>query len=118
MNETGELLRRYAQDASEEAFRELVERHVGLVYATALRKMSGDAAAAQDISQKVFADLARKAGSLPPDLRLAGWLYKHTCLKAAEAIRTESRRRNREQVAAEMNSLHQSDDAVWRDVAP
>ncbi len=117
-DDTGELLRLYSQNGCEEAFRELVERHVGLVYATALRKMSGDTAAAEDVSQRVFSDLARKARSLPVNVLLPGWLYRHTCLKSIEAIRAESRRRTREQIAAEMNALHHSEDAVWREVAP
>ncbi len=118
MNGTSELLQRYVENGSEDAFRQLVERHIGLVYATALRKMAGDAHAAQDVAQIVFSDLARKAHALPGDIVLAGWLYRHTCLKAAEAIRAESRRRIREQIAVEMKTLHDSDHPLWPDVAP
>jgi len=44
----------------------------------------------------VFADLARKARSLPSDVLLAGWLYRHTCFTAAKAVRAELRRQIRE----------------------
>ena len=118
MNETAELLRDFSQTGSERAFRELVNGHVDLVYATALRKAAGDSHLAQDITQTVFCDLARKAATLPPGVVLAGWLYRHTCLKSAETIRAERRRNAREQIAAEMNLLNASDDRLWRDVAP
>jgi DNA-directed RNA polymerase specialized sigma24 family protein len=58
-----ELLARYVRDGSEAAFTELVARHVGLVYATA-RRLVGNPAHAEEITQAVFVILARKAGSL------------------------------------------------------
>ena len=104
-NETRELLRRYVQEGSDEAFTRLVELNVALVYSVALRKGAGDVHFAKDISQIVFSDLARKASGFSPELVLAGWLYRHTCLKSAEALRSQHRRRVREQVAVTMNQL-------------
>jgi RNA polymerase sigma factor (sigma-70 family) len=89
-----------------------------MVYCAALRKVAGDVHLARDVAQTVFTDLARKARSLPRDVVLAGWLYRHACLKAVEAIRAESRRRVREQTAAEMKLLNNADDVLWRDVEP
>ena len=60
----GELLRHYVQDGSEDSFGELVQRHVDLVYSAALRQVHGDVHLAQDVSQCVFSDLARKARAL------------------------------------------------------
>jgi RNA polymerase sigma factor (sigma-70 family) len=91
-----ELLRRYVQTRSEEAFAELVRRHVNLVYSAALRQVKGDAHLAQDVAQTVFSDLARKAGSLTRRESLTGWLYASTHFAAAKIVRTETRRRNRE----------------------
>src|SRR5262245_41529124 len=98
MTESGQLLRKYVGQRDEQAFDELVKRHVDLVYSTALRQV-GDAHTAQDVAQTVFTDLARKASALPRDVVLGGWLYRHTCFTAAKALRTERRRQIREQEA-------------------
>ncbi len=116
--ETAELLRRYAATGCEIAFRELVKLHASLVYSTALRRVGGEVHLAQDVAQTVFCDLARKASSLPGDVVLAGWLYRHTCLKTAEAVRAENRRRLREHLATETHNMDQPDDSIWREVAP
>jgi len=59
------LLRAYVQENSEAAFQELVNRYIDLVFSTALRRVSGDRQLAEDVSQQVFTDFARKARSLP-----------------------------------------------------
>lgn len=116
MTEIRELLRAYTQEGCEQAFEALVARNVDLVYATALRRVNGDVHKAQDVAQIVFTDLARKARSLPPDVRLSGWLHRHTCFVASTLCRSEQRRLNREKIALEMQS-NSSDDA-WTQLAP
>src|SRR5260221_1415224 len=115
-----ELLRRYAEHRSENAFAELVQRHIDLVYSAALREAHGDSAQAEDITQAVFAELARKSSSLGRHPALAGWLY--TCVRqmTANARRAEDRRQRREQEAQTMNELLSSDssDPIWRQVQP
>lgn len=64
MNTDNELLRQFVEDHSEAAFTELVQRHLPLVRATALRRVGGDAHAADDVTQQVFVALARKAPGL------------------------------------------------------
>lgn len=105
MIEDTELLRRYAEEQSEAAFTELVERRLGLVYAVALRQTGGDAHRAQDIAQTVFTNLARKASSLARQPVLAGWLYRSAQFAASDAMRTERRRHAREQEAHTMNEI-------------
>jgi len=97
MTPDSELLRRYAGTNSEEAFAELIRRHVNLVYSAALRQVNGDAHLAQDVAQTVFTDLARKADSLARHSTLTGWLYTSAHFAAAKIARTENRRRDREE---------------------
>jgi len=97
MTPDSELLSRYARTHSEDAFAELVRRHVNLVYSAALRQVNGDAHLAQDVAQAVFTDLARKAGSLARREVLTGWLYTSAHFAAAKIVRAENRRRDREE---------------------
>ena len=113
-----ELLRAYAQDHSESAFQELVNRYVDLVYSAAIRRVSGDRQLAEDVTQEVFADLARKAAALPANVTLGGWLLRHTGFVASTAMRGEQRRRDRERQAVEMNALNEPTEAGWRQFAP
>ena len=105
MMDDAELLRRYAEDHSEDAFTELVHRRLGLVYSAALRRVGHDAQLAEDVAQKVFTDLARKAPSLTGRASLAGWLYVSSQVAAAEIVRTERRRKARETNAHTMQTL-------------
>lgn len=86
-----ELLQRYARDRDERAFADLVQRHLSVVYGAALRRTGGREHLAQEIAQKVFADLARKAAGLSHHPALTGWLHRSTRYAAIDAIRTEQR---------------------------
>ena len=92
------LLRQYASSRSEEAFATLVSRHINLVYSVALRHVT-NRHKAEEISQAVFMILARKAGSLSGGTVLSGWLYHTARLTAANYVRSEARRAQREQEA-------------------
>lgn len=118
MNEDNQLLRQYAEERSEKAFGQLVERYLDLVYCAALRKLGGDAQVAQEVAQMVFSKLARKARSMPREVVLGGWLYRDACLTAAQAMRTERRRRAREQEAMAMNALNPEPEPGWERLAP
>src|SRR5690242_2139028 len=96
MNDDAELLRQYAEDHAEEAFAEIVRRHVDFVYSAALRQVNGDAHLARDVTQLVFAALARKASKLAGHRVLAGWLFVSTRFAAAKLVRAERRRHARE----------------------
>ena len=113
-----QLLAEYITNRSDSAFGELVNRHIDLVFSAACRMTQNDRPLAQDVTQTVFADLARKAAQLPANVVLPGWLYRHTCFTASKAIRTERRRQVREQIALEMNALENQPEAGWDKIAP
>ena len=120
MNELTEsqLLRAYVDDRSETAFAELVRRHVDFVYATA-RRLVQDGHLAQDVAQGVFVALARNAAQLRDRPALAGWLHRTAHNIAAQTVRTDVRRRRREQEAVAMNELLGSDaEPAWESIAP
>ena len=106
------LLCEYIELRSEQAFAKLVERHACMVYATALRLVR-ETHLAQDVSQSVFIELARKAKAVREGNALSGWLYRTTCCVAANAVRTESRRRQRDNEAVNRTEVHldAADDA-------
>ncbi len=114
MMDDTELLRRYAANRVEDDFAELVRRHLNLVYSAALRQLNGDAHLAQDVTQLVFADLARKAATVANHRVLAGWLFTSTRFAAAKAVRGEQRRRAREAEAQLMEELISPDDPAAR----
>jgi RNA polymerase sigma factor (sigma-70 family) len=118
MTEDAQLLCRYVDEHSGEAFTELVRRHINLVYFAALRRVGGDGHLADDVAQSVFTDLARKAPSLKNRTVLTGWLYTSTRFAAAQAVRTEQRRRTHEQEAHTMNELHSTPEPGWDQLRP
>jgi RNA polymerase sigma factor (sigma-70 family) len=113
-----ELLRDYDRQGSEEAFAELVRRHINLVYSVALRHV-GIAAQAGEITQAIFIILARKAAGLRPGTILEGWLHETTRLTALSFLRGERRRQFREQEAYMQSTLQESTDvSAWNHLAP
>lgn len=114
-----ELLEKFVRERGEEAFAELVQRHIGMVHAAALRQVGGDAHLAEDVTQVVFTALARKAEGLRGRAGLAGWLYLSTHHAAAQVVRAERRRRAREEAHAMQEQIERMDtDAAWARVRP
>ena len=94
-----QLLHAYAEQRSEPAFSELVRRHVDFIYSAALR-MVCDSHLAEDVTQGVFVALAKNAAQLKDRPVLSGWLHRTAQNIAAQTVRTDVRRRAREQEAA------------------
>jgi uncharacterized protein (TIGR03435 family) len=117
--EDKELLREYVSRNSEEAFRELVERHMNLVYSVALRQVQ-NAHLAEDVAQAVFIVLARKAPSLTHLAALEGWLFRATRFAASKALRSEHRRQHWIQESARMENPtnEPSTDEAWAQIVP
>lgn len=104
-----EWLQQFARAGNQSAFREIVRRHIDLVFATAVRKV-GDAGGAEEISQNVFGVLARKSWQFAPDDSLPAWLHKTTLLESQAWQRGEMRRRRREEAAAELGTTMKTPD--------
>lgn len=110
-----ELLEAYAQRHSEEAFRELVDRHLDVVYSAALRQL-GEPHAAREATQSAFLALAGKAGQLPPGTVIVGWLHRAVHFAARNLRRTEARRRHWEDEAAMVNIPDDSEPSLGEEV--
>jgi RNA polymerase sigma factor (sigma-70 family) len=112
-----ELVSAYVTQRSEEAFATLVERHVSLVYSSALRQVRNPDLA-QEITQAVFVILAHKAASLRRETVLAGWLCRTTHFTACNALKAERRRQQREQEAYMNSLLNEPEPEVWPQIRP
>jgi RNA polymerase sigma factor (sigma-70 family) len=113
-----QLLNEYARDGSEAAFAELARRHVDLVYSAALRLVAGDTHLAEDVTQAVFTDLARKARALAGREMLAGWLHTSARYTACAILRAANRRRAREQTAFAMTPPAAEPEPDWEQLRP
>ncbi len=119
MTDDTELLRLYVEQRSEAAFASLVQRHVDLVYSSALRQ-TGRHHRAQEVTQRVFSDLARKAATLVRHPVLPAWLHRACRLSALDLLRRERRREGYE-VAADADpalAAPAEDTVAWRDLGP
>jgi RNA polymerase sigma factor (sigma-70 family) len=111
------LLRQYVERNSEEAFAELITRHINKVYSVALRH-TRNPSQAEEITQAVFVILAQKAAKLSPRVILSGWLYETARLTSVTFLRSEIRRGRREQEALMETLAPEHEPAGWRQIAP
>src|SRR4051812_23537878 len=96
-----DLLRRYSESGSEDAFSQLVYRHAGWVFNFCRRRLN-DSHLAEDATQAVFLLLARKIPTMPPPAHLAGWLFQACRYVLAETRRHDKRYRRRQDVARDV----------------
>ena len=108
-NDDAQLLRAFAAEQSQSAFRTLVERYQDMVFGTARRRLGNDQAA-WDVAQNVFAALAKKAPWLSARISVGGWLYKSTLMEAARRQRDDLRRLKRERLYAEEMNIRGTND--------
>jgi RNA polymerase sigma factor (sigma-70 family) len=117
--EPGTLLAAYLDSGRKEpAFVLLVDRLAGLVFASAHRR-TGDRALAEEISQNVFALLARKAGSLRSHPNLSAWVHRTTQLESAKAMRSAKRHQRKVDAFAREQDIPSvtpdESGAAWRE---
>src|SRR5882724_9176234 len=78
-----------------------------------------DAHLAEDVTQGAFVAMAQNAGRLAEHPVLSGWLHRTAQNLAANIVRSDVRRRAREQEAAAMNQLLANEsDVTWKNIAP
>src|SRR5258708_10432382 len=81
--------------------------------------MVRDSHLAEDVAQGVFVAFAQNARQLTDRPVISGWLHRTTQNLAANAVRSDVRRRAREQEAAAMNELLANEpDAAWEHICP
>ncbi len=113
------LLRAWAVAGSDAAFRQLTDKYINLVFSIALRGVAGGRELAEEVTQNVFALLARKAGSLKADPSISGWLYQTAVLEARSAARRELKRLDKMKQLSEAEPTPTNDHTdPWAEALP
>src|SRR5260370_5882695 len=107
MNSDIELLDAYAESRSEEAFGELVTRHVDFIYSAAMRQLR-NSHLAEEATQAAFIALSRKAARLQQRTFIAGWLYRAVHFAALNLQRSDAPRKPWEKHAPIMHNPPQN----------
>ena len=117
MLQDSQLLQQYAQENSQPAFAQLVERHSHWLYSVCLRRL-GDPASAEDATQAVFLALALRARALAKQQTISPWLHRAARFCAANMLRARERRMRYESEAALMKSAQLTSPRVsqWQDI--
>jgi RNA polymerase sigma factor (sigma-70 family) len=110
-----ELLDAYASGRSEDAFRELVARHIDFIYSAAMRQLRNPHLA-EEATQSAFIALAGKARQLRRETIIAGWLHRAVHFAALNLQRSEARRKHWEEEAVTMN-VPSDTDHVFQEFA-
>jgi RNA polymerase sigma-70 factor (ECF subfamily) len=94
---------------------DLYQRHNRMVYSVCLR-MTGNVMEAEDLTQDVFVQLLKKAGSFRGESKFSTWLYRLTINQVLMHIRSSIRRREYpnmlEELAATKIAKHSFTDRV------
>ena len=112
------LLRCFARERDEEAFRMIVEKYTALVFGVAMRHM-GQQEQAEEVTQNVFLALARKAHTLHAQRSLGAWLHRAATLEALRSLRQMSTQQRHLAMIREHQEIHRStDETNWNEVRP
>ena len=111
-----QLLSRYHLEGDATAFRDLVQAHAGMVFATA-RRITRDEAMAEDVAQETFFQLARQSRHITQSV--AAWLHRVAWRRACSAVRdAATRRRIEEEAGASEAAVREpaQHEATWPEV--
>lgn len=111
-----QLLSRYHHQGDATAFRDLVQAHAGMVFATA-RRITRDEAMAEDVAQETFFQLARQSRHITQSV--AAWLHRVAWRRACNAVRDDATRRRIEEEAAASEAAVRGPtehEATWAEV--
>ena len=115
MAETDQILLKRFAKGDEKAFRIFVERHFGLVFQVALRRIQ-NRQLAEEAAQNVFCAVAKKASGLSKksDLLLP-WLHRATLFESSKAMRSEqsSQRRKKLNHPDDIPSTAEQENTAW-----
>lgn len=105
------LFDRWSRAGNADAFAELVARHAGMVYATALRILR-NAADAEDVTQDAFIRLSQL--NRATQTSLAGWLHRVAANRAIDLLR--SRQAETARTESLVHAAFISADPAWAEV--
>src|SRR4030095_4814275 len=112
-----ECLESWARHRDAESLQTLVERYLGFVHSSALRR-TGDAAQAADVTRAVFLVLARRARRLREKPVLAGGLFHSTRVACRKLRRMGRLRRLWQWISRKSRPALPPDATLWTRLAP
>lgn len=107
------LLERWQARHDASAFNEIVSRYTGMVYATC-RRILKNAADAEDVTQECFLRLSQ--GDFEVRTSLGGWLHRVATNTSLTLLKSQARRRSREQRSSVDVSSADHDAPTWDEV--
>ncbi len=107
------LLRRYLDRDDATAFHKLVEAHGGMVFGTA-RRVTRDAALAEDVTQETFLELTRKGRTIKGSI--GGWLHRVAWRRACDVVRGERTRHRYEEELSQ--AVDERGEPGWNELEP
>jgi len=118
MNDS-ELLEKFRKSNDQDAFRQLIQKHSGMVISICRRDL-GNESLAQDAAQTVFIILAQNAKRVKAKA-LSSFLFNTSRLVVKNMKRVEARRKKHEAEAAEMKEkmdISPEIEAQWEEIKP
>ena len=112
-----ECLESWARHRDVASLQTLVERYLGFVHSSALRR-TGDAAQAAEVKRAVFLVLARRARRLRKNTVLAGWLFDVTAVACRKLKRVGRLRRLWRWISRKPRPALPPDATLWARLAP